>query len=237
MKWARLQDWLNLFLYATCPLCGRSAAQEICPDCQRQIRCCQLPNPSHTCQELPVFSWGSYNGALKRAIAAFKYDNQPQIARPLGQWLAQGWRSSRFSQLPLTVVPIPLHHDRQKQRGYNQATLLAHSFCALTGLPLRCYGLERLQKTQAQFRLSPAEQEQNLSQAFVLGKDFSRQHPAHPVLLLDDIYTTGATARSAVNALQRSGIPVYGIATLAFAEQLKVQKFGKGNEPTSKTDS
>jgi len=173
---------------------------------------------------LPVFSWGSYGGALKRAIAALKYDNQPQLARPLGQWLAQAWRSSLRSHLPLMVVPIPLHQERQKQRGYNQAALLAHSFCQLTRLPLRCYGLERVEKTQAQFGLSIAEREQNLAQAFNLGKDFLRQHPAHPVLLLDDIYTTGATARSAATVLQHSGIPVYGIVTLAFAQQLKTQE-------------
>jgi len=224
MKLARtLQDWLNLFLYATCPLCGRSAAQELCPDCQRQIRSCQLPHPSQVRQGLPIFSWGAYGGALKRAIAALKYNNQPQLARPLGQWLAQSWRHTLVPRLPLTVVPIPLHQDRYKLRGYNQAALLAHSFCTLTGLPLQCYGLERSQNTQAQFGLAIAQREQNLFQAFNLGKDFLQKPPVYPVLLLDDIYTTGATARSAANRLQQSGIEVYGMITLAFAKQLKAQ--------------
>ncbi len=182
-----------------------------------------MPHPRHVRQALPIFSWGSYGGALKRAIAALKYNNQPQLARPLGQWLAQAWRSSLVSRPPLTVVPIPLHQDRYKLRGYNQAALLAHSFCALAGLSLQCYGLERSQNTQAQFGLSIAQREQNLFQAFNLGQDFLRKPPVYPVLLLDDIYTTGATTRSAANVLQHAGIEVYGIVTFAFAKQLKAQ--------------
>lgn len=222
MKWT-LQDWLDLFLCSTCPLCGRSATGELCQDCQRQIKSCQILNPGQSWRgNLPVFPWGTYGGALKRAIAALKYDNQPQLARPLGQWLAQAWLSSEFSRSKLTVVPVPLHPDKERQRGYNQAALLADSFCNYTRLPLRCHGLERPHQTQAQFGLSVSEREQNLDQAFGLGRDFSGQHPAHPVLLIDDIYTTGATARAALKKLQHSKIQVRGIVTVAFA-QLKGQ--------------
>lgn len=225
MKWNQaLQAGLNLFLCSTCPLCGRTAAGELCQDCQRQIKSCQILKPGQSWQrELPVFSWGMYGGALKRAIAALKYDHQPQLARPLGQWLAQAWLSSKVSHSQLTVVPIPLHPVKQQRRGYNQAALLARSFCDYTGLPLRCQGLERLRQTQAQFGLSISEREQNLAQAFRLGRGFSKHCPAQSVLLLDDIYTTGATARAAIKTLQGSGIPVEGLVTAAFAKQLRDQ--------------
>ncbi len=166
-----------------------------------------------------MFSWGVYGGALKRAIAALKYDNQPQLARPLGQWLAQAWLNARVSGSQLTVVPIPLHCGKQQQRGYNQAALLARSFCEITRLPLQSQGLERRHPTKAQFGLSILEREQNLATAFSLGRDFSRQHPAHPVLLLDDIYTTGATANAALKTLRCSKIRVAGIVTVAFAKR------------------
>ncbi len=226
----RAQDWLNLFFTSPCGLCGRSAPRELCPYCQQQVASCQLANPQHSWRaSLPLFAWGAYRGALKRVIAALKYDNQPQLARPLGQWLAEAWLASRLSPLQLTVVPIPLHPDKHKVRGYNQAALLAQRFCDVTRLPLRCRGLERSQPTEAQFGLSIVEREQNLAQAFCLGKDFLQRSPAQPVLLLDDIYTTGATARAALKTLRRSRIQVQGIVTLAFAEQLRSEH--KGSDP------
>ncbi len=209
------QSLLNLFLESQCPLCQRPTPQEFCQDCTRQLQRCKLSNHQEFWQgELPVFVWGNYSGTLKRAIAALKYDNQPQIAKPLGQWLAQAWLNSQPQQ-KLVVVPIPLHAAKLKIRGYNQAELLAESFCHFTGLGLQPQGLKRIKATDAQFSLSGSQREENLADAFVLGTEFHRQRPNNRVLLLDDIYTTGATVRSAVQALQKQGIAVYGVVAIA----------------------
>jgi len=138
-----------------------------------------------------VFVWGTYSGILKRAVAAMKYENQPQIARPLGQLLGEAWRSNspKFSQLiQLVVVLIPLHTSKKKQRGYNQAALIAQSFCETTGFKLKINGLERLRETKAQYVLSASEREKNLAQAFGLGIDFRPHNPNIQVLLVDDKY-------------------------------------------------
>jgi len=164
-----------------------------------------------------VFAWGVYEGPLKRAIAALKYNHQPQIARPLGQWLAQAWLAHNPWPGNLWVVPIPLHPGRERQRGYNQATLLAQSFCDYSGLALKRRGLVRVRATQPQFGLSAPDRDRNLASAFQLGKDLG-ESPAKPVLLLDDIYTTGATVRSAVATLQQAGIQVWGCVTVARAK-------------------
>ena len=128
--------------------------------------------------------------------------------------MAQSWKAQPQPH-PVTVVPIPLHTSKQQQRGFNQAALLAKHFSTIANLPLAMQGLERSRDTEAQFGLDRAARDRNLDTAFTLGRDFLRQPPAHPVLLLDDIYTTGATARSAVQTLRRQGIRVYGIAVLA----------------------
>ena len=217
-NWAgNLLGLLNFFIESNCPLCQRPTSQEFCLDCARQVQRCQVARPNSLLVDVPVFAWGVYGGKLKQAIAALKDENQPQLARPLGHWLAQAWLNSQFASTRLIVVPIPLHLDKQKQRGYNQAALLAQSFCALTGLHLQQRGLERILDTQAQFGLSPSEREKNLAMAFGLGSGLRRHHPASPVLLLDDVYTTGSTARSAVQTLRQSGIQVYGLAALAQA--------------------
>lgn len=113
------------------------------------------------------------------------------------------------------VVPIPLHRDRQAQRGYNQAELIARSFCQVTGLRLRPQGLSRVRNTTAQFGLSIAQRQQNLDGAFRLGPDLRSQRSQVPILLLDDIYTTGATVRSAAKTLEASGFPVASLVAVA----------------------
>ncbi|MBR8838369.1 MAG: ComF family protein [Stigonema ocellatum SAG 48.90 = DSM 106950] len=207
---------LNLFLKSNCPLCQRPTSEEFCQQCYRQLQKCHLPEPSFLWQNpQPVFALARYSGILKRAIAAMKYENQPQIARPLGQWLGEAWllNSPKYTQ-KLVVVPIPLHPSKQKQRGFNQAALIAQSFCDTTGLKLKLNGLERVRETKAQHNLSATEREKNLASAFELGKDFRRPSDAL-VLLVDDIYTTGATTKSVVQTLTQGGIGVLGLAAAA----------------------
>src|SRR4028119_1401979 len=209
---------LALFLKSKCPLCDRPTEVELCEYCQRQLLRCQLKNPSNFWQgELPVFVWGTYGSVLKRAIASLKYENQPQLARPLGHCLGQTWLKSPAATRAqkLTVVPIPLHPTKLQQRGYNQAELIAQSFCEITGYKQQPFGLERVQATEAQFGLSAQQREQNLADAFAIGKSFHKQLPTSPVLLLDDIYTTGSTVSSAAQTLRRQGIRVYGVVAIA----------------------
>lgn len=212
---------LSLFMQSQCPICQRQTPEVLCQYCERQLQRCQLDRARQLWQsELPVFAWGSYGGAVKRSLAVLKYDNQPQIAQPLGRWLGKAWLNSGLAgDTKLTVVPIPLHANKQRQRGYNQAELLAESFCQITRLPLQRQGLERVRETEAQFSLGAEEREKNLQSAFAVGKRLQKSRPGASVLLLDDIYTTGATARAAASVLRRQGITVYGLVAIAASGQ------------------
>lgn len=209
---------LNLFLETCCPLCGRSTSTVWCLDCQRQVQQYQWSSAQQVIRmPLPLVAWGRYDGSLKRAIAALKYENQPQLARPLGQWMAETWLAANLGDR-FTVIPIPMHADKLKQRGFNQAELLARHFCHLTRLPLQTKGLTRTRATEAQFQLtSPQAREKNVAGAFAVGESLRQSTSTPPVLLLDDIFTTGATVRSAVQTLRRSGIRVGGVIVLARA--------------------
>jgi ComF family protein len=212
-----VQSFLNLFLKSECPLCHRPAARELCPYCLRQLQGCQLADPSQFWDsQRRLFVWGEYSGTLKRAIAAFKYENNPQLGKPLGCWLAQAWLNhSELAIDNLTVVPIPMNREKLKKRGFNQAELLAESFCELTGLPLRRQGLERVKDTKPLFELSRQQREAEMKEALILGKDFRRRLPRDRVLLIDDIYTSGTTVKEAIKVLKQSGISVYGTVALA----------------------
>lgn len=223
-NWAQVvQSFLNIFLKPNCPLCDRATDRILCPACDRQLQRQKFGNPRQFWTEKPpLLTWGSYGGTLKRAIAALKYENHPELAVPLGHALAETWLNSSIAAPPkLTVVPIPLHPEKQKQRGFNQAELLAKSFCDLTGYPLEVRGLERIRDTKALFGLSPSDREKTLANALSLGAAFRRRSPSHPVLLIDDIYTTGTTCREAAKVLQQHSIKLYAIAAIATTKKGK----------------
>ncbi|CAN5837410.1 ComF family protein [soil metagenome] len=234
-----LRNLLGVFLAQGCPVCDRPTSQTLCTDCQRQIQAgpsVPLPLPLrvaaaqtefHAEFQLPVGALGTYSGTLKRAILALKYGDRPDVATPLGAALGQQWL--KFTQSGITgpvgaatrlyALPIPLHAERQKSRGYNQAELIAQAFCQVSGLSLLADGLTRTQATLPQHQLSLTARQQNLSQAFQVGRSLRqilRQRSA-AVVLIDDIYTTGTTAQSAAVTLAQAGVTVVAMMSVARA--------------------
>ena len=209
-----LSQLLSVFLQSRCPFCDRTASEYICQYCLAKLSGCQLEKRDrrHWWGETPVFAWGRYEGALKRAIALMKYNNHPEIGIVLGQLLARAWLASNLTQFKkISVVPIPLHHHRMKERGFNQAEKIARGFCQLTGYDLSAHTLIRVKETKAMFDLNPEERSKNLQAAFRLSKKL----PKHPVLLLDDIYTRGTTVNESVKTLRRSRVNVIGSVIVA----------------------
>ena len=213
------QQLLGLFLAKQCHLCQRSAPGTLCLSCERQIRQCQLPKPLDSSQTgLPVLSWGSYDDSLRQALRRLKYEHQTGLAAMLGHELGRTWlqhlaRPTRGRQQ--VVVPIPLHATRLQQRGFNQAALVAQGFCRQTRLSHYPEGLQRVLATAAQHQLNRQQRQANLSQAFAVNPALVARLRHTSVWLLDDIFTTGATAQAAAHTLRQAGISVAGICTVA----------------------
>ncbi|NJM27195.1 MAG: ComF family protein [Pseudanabaena sp. RU_4_16] len=222
--WQRLNwdKFLDGFFQSKCLLCQRSTPDRICLDCDRQINSCRYPQfhqplASHAAPML--FSWGIYDGALKRAIAACKYDRHPDIATLLGMRMGQVWQQDIVAQRifnscnRLSVIPIPLHAQRLQERGFNQAEVLARSFCLEVGCRCFPHALSRIKNTKPQIQTkSKQERETNLERAFAVGQV---SELSQSVILLDDIYTSGATVHEAIAALKTSGINVRAVVVLA----------------------
>lgn len=219
------QGLLDLFLQSQCPLCQRPTSTDFCTYCQKQLQRCQIAKPEKFWgNDFPVFPWGIYSGSLKQALWTLKYEKQPHIAQPLGFWLGETWLKSRLHLgKKLIVVPIPLHPNKLRSRGFNQAELLAASFCQVTNLPLQKDGLERISETEALYNKSPVERRESLVGAFKMGKAFHQRHPKAEVLLLDDIYTTGATALTVADTLNEYDIKVCGMVAIATSQTAKPQ--------------
>jgi ComF family protein len=218
--------WMDWWILLPCPLCQRPAKAVFCPDCQRRLQAERLDSWPVTTSPWPLYAWGIHRGALRRAIYCLKYEGQRRIGAVLGEWLGSRWLESRqkrsgsqgshdlLSRHDYTVVPIPLHAERLRQRGYNQAALISQAFCERTGLRHLPDALVRVRATAAQHELNPLQRQQNLAGAFAL-----KRAPATPVLLVDDIYTTGSTVQAAQQVLVAAGIPVAGVIVVAKAQQ------------------
>jgi ComF family protein len=218
--------WMDWWILLPCPLCQRPAKAVFCPDCQRRLQAERLDSWPVTTSPWPLYAWGIHRGALRRALYSLKYQGQRRIGAVLGEWLGSRWLESRqkrsgsqgshdlLSRHDYTVVPIPLHAERLRQRGYNQAALISQAFCERTGLRHLPDALVRVRATAAQHELNPLQRQQNLAGAFAL-----KRAPATPVLLVDDIYTTGSTVQAAQQVLVAAGIPVAGVIVVAQAQQ------------------
>jgi len=158
-----------------------------------------------------IHSVYAYDGAMRQAILQFKYSNVKALSVPLGRLMK---RYVDSNPLPVdTLVPVPLHIRRLRQRGYNQSLLLALQLGRLTALPVVDGALARRKNTVPQVSTSGlSARQRNVSNAFVCrGRRLAGRH----VLLIDDVCTTGATLAACAAALKSAGAASVRGLTLA----------------------
>ncbi len=150
------------------------------------------------------------SGPLREAVHSLKYEGVRALAGTLGQIVYDCWEAEPWTVD--VIVPVPLHPQRRRERGYNQSALLARELARHTSLPVVEGALLRVTPTQPQVGLNAAERVENVRGAFRCGgDDLSEQR----VLLVDDVLTTGATLRACAQALLEGGAQgVWGL-TLA----------------------
>ena len=160
-------------------------------------------------------SVGLYRGQLKTMILQMKYRPKAQAAFALAGLLIEAYPSLFGELVPDAVVPIPLHTERFLERELDQATLMARELARTTGWPLRLW-LRKVRHTPPQSRLSRAGRRANVLRAFALAP---RARPeGRTVLLIDDVLTTGATARESARILAKAGASAVYVYTAARAE-------------------
>lgn len=192
---------LRLLMPRPCPGCGGQLGREVglCAACRAELRP-RVESHSPLSGEVAghLVTLGRYQGRVRRAVRELKYAGARDAAQPLGQALARGVPAEWGI---VAVVPVPLHRTRQRQRGYNQAELLARALAAELGVP--CLNLlERTRATSQQAKLHGAERAKNVAGAFAVRGSL----PNGPILLIDDVLTTAATLRACRDALEAAGV-------------------------------
>ena len=212
---------LPLLSGSACSRCGDAldalGASGISPLC----RACRLAPPPF----VRAVAYGLYEGRMRDAIHALKYSRLHPAARGLGRMLATAIAQlAADAPSEMLVVPVPLHRSKYLERGFNQARSLAHHALRVLRrthpqwrLTLAPAALMRLRATASQAGLTPRDRRLNLRGAFSVA-DPGAVTMKH-ILLVDDILTTGATARAAAGALIRAGAASVWVATLARARR------------------
>lgn len=154
--------------------------------------------------------------SVKESILTMKASFRPQTAEYYGKKLAEELGTELRLLNVDAIVPIPLHKKKQKKRGYNQCELMAEPLSDMLNIPIRTDLLSRVKETKEQKKMGKNERQNNLVGAFHMqGNDVK----LNTVLLLDDVYTTGATMENATRALHEGGVKnVYAVTAAIGAD-------------------
>lgn len=224
MEWNLGERFIEFLYPPRCPFCNEVQVigeKKICRNCLRELPrlkppyCLKCGKPIEreevqyckNCQTvMPDFDRAYpmllYRGKVKEALGRFKYKNDRKIGSTILQELG-GPTLAKLKCLPIDgIVPVPMHTKKEKARGYNQAYLLAKEIGRILELPVYKNYLVRTISTTAQKELGVRERKKNIKKAFKIGKNVVKlKH----ILLVDDIYTTGATASACATVLKREG--------------------------------
>lgn len=220
------EEWLTGILFPRrCPVCGEivePAGRLICPSCLKRLSFVRSPVCKRCGKEIAnaaaeycadcagrsrSFEYGvallNYDETARRSMARIKYENKREYLDFYGAAMARRYEKTIRRMNAGALVPVPVHASRFRERGFNQAGLLAEIVGKRLGIPTAPKMLVRDKRTLPQKSLSAAERLRNLSGAFraeepVRGLD--------SVLLIDDIYTTGSTIEACARALRDAGI-------------------------------
>jgi len=228
----------SLFYPPTCVACAANIEhpEYLCADCQRRAPrivapfCakCSEPFPGAITQtfscsncehrvlhfDCAVAAYRS-RGVVRKLVHEFKYARQRHLRYPISGWLRETLRDPRLHGRHFDViVPVPLHPARERERGFNQAMLLAELLAPTVGAPLRP-ALERTRYTTTQTAYDRAERMENLHGAFRLRKNQDVRDLR--VLLIDDVLTTGSTLSECARVLRAAGAVSVHAATAARA--------------------
>ena len=228
---------IDFALPSLCPLCGRlidpSNPHALCSSCLSEVRfieppfClkCGIPfasdkEESHLCgrclQGTAFYGVAravcTFSGPIRQMIHAFKYEGKTRLAKTLVALTEEGpvlLNVSHYDRL----VPVPLHRNRLRKRGYNQALLLARELSRRYRVPIDLQLLRRAKDSPPQIALTGTRREQNVKGAFSL----EGEPRGKTLLLIDDVFTTGATANECARMLVKGRAKEVDILTIARA--------------------
>jgi ComF family protein len=214
-----VQRVLDVLLPPACPGCGREG-EIVCARCANALTR-RLDEPAGVplglANKLPAgvvqLEWcAAYNGPARACLHALKYDGERRLVEPLAELMAERWQRAGVGGDVL--VPVPVHAARKRQRGFDQAELLARAVGQRLRLPV-LPAVRRASKTTAQHQLGRSARATNVGHAFARDARFDSQVRGRWIVLVDDLTTTGATLSGCAQVLYEAGASAVSALALA----------------------
>lgn len=222
---------ISLLFPVRCPVCDKATpfGEKICPKCLPKLKLLTPPwcmrcgkkvedgreycGDCMRCRHDFIRGRALYEySSASLSVYRFKYGGRQEYAEffgeEIGRYLSDFIKGTKAEAL----IPIPLHPDRFRKRGYNQAQLLAEAIGHNTGLPVYSKMIERVRNTIPLKQLNPQERQNNLKKAFIMVRNDVK---LDTIILIDDIYTTGSTVDEVAQLLRENGVRSVYFITLA----------------------
>lgn len=225
-----VHDIVNLFFPRLCQACGDALSpddDQVCLSCVFHLPYTHFHrNPDHPmarslwgrvhCEGVAAFLFFRKGSKVQHLLHRLKYKGQHQVGTFLGQLYGQTLvNQSPFNTAQL-IIPVPLHPKRQRERGYNQSEIFANGLGKAMGIPISIQNLQRSNTSETQTRKSRAERWENVKEIFSVTNPEALE--GKHILLVDDVFTTGATIEACATALLETCNVKISVVTIAYAE-------------------
>ena len=208
-----LEKLLDLIYIQPCLICHSIKEDKIiCSKCYKKIRF--MPKGVFRQEKgVNVYACTIYDGVIKQLIKEFKYYNKKRLGKLMAELMFQYWKELNI-QGEFTVIPVPIHKNRRKERKYNHMDITGEELSKLTNYKINKNFLIRIKDTQKQYKLHKSERIKNIKDAFSINLSENIEQSEN-LLIIDDITSTGITVEEIVKLLKNNGYNHITVLTLS----------------------
>ncbi len=206
---------LHFLFPPACSVCGKIDKNWLCPNCQRRVErleksiLVEIENQKYE-KLLYLFQ---YESLVRKLILRYKFSNKAYLNHFFANRIAENEKTKELLKQYDMIIPVPMHKKKRQKRGYNQTELVADELEKRLEIPARKDILSKVVNTTTQSKLSGKARQSNIQHAFFIQNDFEVEDKK--IILLDDIYTTGATSQECSRVLKEAGVEEILVLVLA----------------------
>lgn len=203
---------LDYIFPPSCIVCKSFGDGYLCNKCKKDLEI-YLYNNTIEEQENKIFYLFQYRDFIRKKLIEYKFGEQSYLFHLFCEMFVKNKNACEFLKSYDIIIPVPIHKKRKNQRGYNQSELIAKELSNKTGITIYTDVLKKVRNTNPQSLLSKKERIKNVQSVYIV--ENSEKIRNRNVVILDDIYTTGATVNECKKILQQAGVKNIGTIIIA----------------------
>ncbi len=206
---------LNFLFPPACSVCGKIDKNWLCAKCQKRVerleKSCVVEIENRKYEKLWYLF--QYESLVRKLILRYKFSNKAYLNHFFANRIVENERNCEILKEYDMIIPVPMHKKKMQKRGYNQTELVANELEKSLGIPMRKDILSKVVNTTTQSKLGGKARQTNIQHAFFIKNDYEVEDKK--IILLDDIYTTGATSEECSRVLKEAGAKEILVLVLA----------------------